>query len=122
MVRLRLGEVIRRRTSRGAGDYFVVAGTAPKAITLRPIGETNALLHAYSMAESLNQSPRVAPRAVEGAFFVPSSFGMLPDPHRQALDYLALPDLPAWTFAPAQMPLVAEVFATLGLAVDMPPE
>ena len=120
-VRLRLNEVIRRRKSRGEGDYFVVMGTAPGHINLRPIGETNALMHAYAMMAALGQSPRVALHSAPDGLFVPSSLGILPDPHRQALDRLASADAAAWTFGPAQMPLVEEVFARLALPLDRPP-
>lgn len=117
-VRLRLNEVIRRRKSRGEGEYFVTIGVPPDRTNLRPIGATNALLHAYSMAAALGQSPRVTPRPVEGGYFVPSSLGQLPVPHHKALDYLSLPDVNPWTFAPAQIPQVEEVFSRLGLPFD----
>lgn len=119
-VRLRLNDVIRRRKSRGEGEYFVAIGTPPDRTNLRPIGETNALMHAYSMSAALGQSPRVAPQPVEAGYAISSPLGTLPDPHRKALDYLSIADLTPWTFAPAQMPLVTEVFSRLGLAVDMP--
>ena len=120
VVRLRLNEVIRRRKSRGEGDYFLVIGTPPAQINLRPIGETNALMHAYATMAALGDSPHLTLRIAEGGLHVPSSLGILPKPHREALDRLALADAAPWTFAEAQMPLVEEVFARLGLRLDRP--
>lgn len=93
-VRLRLNEVIRRRKSRGEGEYFIVTGSAPDRINLRPIGETNALIHAYAMLQALSRSRRITPQVVDEGFLIPAALGTLPDPHRKALDYLSIPDLP----------------------------
>jgi hypothetical protein len=48
---------------------------------------------------------------------VPHRQAILPPPHMDVLDKLAIEDADPWTFAPAVMALVETTLATLGLAL-----
>ena len=120
IVRVRLNESLRRRKSRGGGDFFIAVPERSGRAGLRPVKETDALLHAYALMASTGAPASLRFRQTEAGPFVASDHALLPQPHRDALDLLALEDAPKWTFGSDQTALAEEVFHRLG--IDLTPE
>lgn len=117
IVRLRANEALRRRKSRGKGDYYVATLASQSAINLRPVSETAALLHAYA---NLAQSTPVVLRYTthDDTITLPRGTITLPAPHQAVLDLLTLDKAPPWSFPSDCLPLVREVFAKLGIQLQ----
>ncbi len=117
-VRLRIGEAVRRRRSRGPGDYYIVAPGAAEQANLRAVSETDALLHAYALIAQ-SDAPVVL-RFVEHAdtYFVPQAQTTLPPPHRELLQLLANEKAEPWTIARSAASFAEAVFAKLGIMLE----
>ena len=117
-VRLRVNEAIRRRKSRSGGDFFITVAERTETIGLRPVRETEALLHAYSILAS-EDTPAVLrfTRTADG-YHVPADQATLPGPHQEALDRLSGENAEPWTFVGRTIPLAEEVFEKLGIELE----
>lgn len=82
-VGIALGEIVRRRQSRGGGDCFQAAPEAKGGLNLLPLGETEALLRGYAQATA--DSDILVDVAPQGEnYLLPLSF-VLPSPHLELL-------------------------------------
>ena len=116
-VRLRVNEPLRRRRSRGAGDYFIAVPSSPGRIGLQPVSERHAIVQAYSLLASSGPVPLRA-RATPAGLLVSSDQALLPEPHREALNRLAQDDAEPWTFIEEHLGLAEQVFKNLGLSIS----
>lgn len=114
IVRLRAGQALRRRKSRGKGDYYLATLSAQGEINLLPVSETEALLYAY--AQLAQDAPITLRYATQDDMIeLPRRTMELPAPHQAALDLLTLDKAPAWSFPSANLAPVREIFAKLGI-------
>ena len=116
-VRLRANEAVRRRRSRSGGDYFITVAERAGRIGLRPVGEQDAILHAYAVLASTGQQPSLDWLETPAGYTVMAGQALLPAPYREALDRLSLDRAEGWTFASEQAPLARQVFAKLGIGL-----
>ncbi|WP_026370153.1 hypothetical protein [Kallotenue papyrolyticum] len=114
-VRLPADIAVRRRKSRGHADYYLTARTATGAINLLPVSETDALLHAYSQIAGQHGLRALHATQQGDLVLVPQRQAILPPPHRDLLDRLAVEDAERWSFAPPVLAQVAAVLERLGL-------
>ncbi len=119
-VQLRVHEPLRRRKSRSGGDFFVAVAERPEQIGLRPVKETEAVMQAYSLLASSGRAPLLRVRTAPDRCIVPANQALLPQPHREAVEHLALDEGEPWTFGAGVMPLVEEVFNRLGIRLILP--
>lgn len=115
VVRVRINEPMRRRKSRAGGDFFIAVPERPGRAGLRPVKEPEAVLHAYALMSTIGRPAVLRFSETEAGPFVPADQALLPEPHRDALDFLALDEAPKWTFGPEQAVLAEEVFRKLGI-------
>lgn len=119
VVRLRAGQALRRRKSRGKGDYYLATLAGQNEINLLPVAETLAVLHGY--AELALARPVVLHYTVAAeTILLPQRTITLPSPHQAVLDLLILPG-PPWTFPATSLGMVAEIFARLGVTLQPQP-
>ncbi|HEY1013668.1 MAG TPA: hypothetical protein VGE07_13235 [Herpetosiphonaceae bacterium] len=78
-----LGEILRRRHSRGAGAYFQAAPEGKGGLNLLPLGETEALLRGYAQATA-DSDILVDVEARDADYLLPLPF-VLPSPHLELL-------------------------------------
>ena len=119
VARLRAGAALRRRRSRGAGDFYI-ATLAHGEINLLPVGESTALTHAYAQLTATRDVVLRYSDAGE-SILIPAEQALLPPPHRAILELLAADKAPAWTLAPDTVPLAEAVFAALGIGLAPQP-
>ena len=117
-VRLLANEPIRRRRSRGGGDFFIAVAEQPERIGLRPVAEKDAIMHAYAILASRGRPPVLRFVATSDGYFVPDGRALLPAPHRETLELLDRDGAERWTFGHAQAPLAQQVFAKLGIELQ----
>ncbi len=117
-VRLRIGEPVRRRRSRGPGDYYIITPGAADQLNLRPVSETDALLQAYALIAQ-SAAPAVI-RCVQhpDTYHVPQRQATLPPLHRELLQLLAIERAEPWTVAQSSAALAKAVYAKLGIALE----
>ena len=114
-VRLRANEPLRRRKSRSGGDFFIAVLERPGRIGLKPVKETAAIMHAYSILVSSGHPATLFFKQADDGYSVAADQALLPEPHRAALDLLANDNAPRWTFAAAELSLAGRVFEKLGV-------
>ena len=117
-VRVRVDEPLRRRKSRGGGDFFIAVLERPGRIGLRPVAEKEAILHAYSLQASSDRPALVRFTETHDGYHVPADRLLLPAPHREALEHLSTDGTLKWTFAPEQASLAEQVFEKLGIELQ----
>ncbi len=116
-IRIRANVALRRRKGRGRADHYISALARTGTINLLPASETDALVHAYGQIAA-NGAPRMLQVINAGdRLIVPQRQAILPPPHTDVLDRLAIEDADRWTFASSVMSLVETTLATLGLAL-----
>lgn len=117
-VRLRVGEAVRRRRSRGPGDYYLLAPGTAEQVNLRPVTETHALVHAYALIAQ-STTPAVL-RFVEhtDTYLIAQAQATLPPPHRELLQLLTIEKAEPWTIAKSAAPLAEAVYAKLGVMLE----
>lgn len=110
---LRAGQALRRRRSRGAGDYYI-ATLANGQINLLAVGENTALLHAYAqLAEQQPVTLRFT--QTDSDVLVPAQQALLPTPHREIIELLCLEKAPPWTIPLSAWALADAVFERLAI-------
>lgn len=114
-VRLYANEPVRRRKSRGSGDYFIAHLERGGTISLRPVSEKQAILHAYGLMASRERPAIVRFDETPDGYYVAEDQLSLPAPHRELLSILARQDKRPWTFAKAQAFLAEGIFEKLGI-------
>lgn len=117
VVRLRAGEPLRRRKSRGQGEFYIATHSQQDQINLLPVHETEALLRAYAQ-RALAGPIRLRYTIHDDTIHVPQQAILLPTPHRTVLELIALDKAPAWTFPLAALPLATTIFAKLGITLQ----
>lgn len=119
VVRLRAGQALRRRKSRGKGDYYLATVSGQGEINLLPVGETQAVLHGY--AELALAGPVVLRYTVAAeTIHIARHAIVLPPPHQAVLELLTL-EAPPWTLPTTSLPLATEIFARLGVTLQPQP-
>jgi hypothetical protein len=114
-VRLRVNEPLRRRKSRGGGDFFIAVLERPERIGLKPVKETAAIMQAYAILVASGHPPILSLSKVGDGYNVAADQALLPEPHREALDLLASDGAPRWTFSADELPHARRVFEKLGI-------
>lgn len=117
-VRLRVEEPLRRRKSRSGGDFFIAILDRPGRIGLRPVEEADAILQAYGLLASTGCSSVLPWTETPGGSVRAPDQALLPEPHREALQWLADDGAERWTFEPTVAPLAERVFVKLGFVLD----
>lgn len=121
VVLVRINEPMRRRKSRAGGDFFIAVPEHTGRAGLRPVKETEAVLHAYALMATSGRPAVLRFTETEAGPSVPADQALLPEPHRDALDFLALDEAPKWTFGGPQTVLAEEVFRKLGIELAPTP-
>lgn len=119
IVRLRAGQALRRRKSRGKGDYYLATLSGQSEINLLPVGETQAVLYGYAEI-SLDGPVVLHYSATAETTHLAQRTIVLPPPHQSVLELLTLQG-PPWTFPATALPLATEIFARLGVTLQPQP-
>jgi hypothetical protein len=117
-VLVRIGEALRRRRSRGGGEYFIATPEQKTRAGLRPVRERDAILHAYGVLAASGTPAVIRFRRDPGGYYVPSAQALLPEPHRDTLDRLATDGVPPWTFDREHSDMVEQVFEKLTVRLE----
>lgn len=121
-VTLRVNEPLRRRKSRSGGDFFLAIAEPGGRAGLRPVRESDAILHAYGMLAADGRPAVIRFERTSGGYLVPSNQALFPERHREALEFLASDDEPSWTFEREHIDLVEQVFDRLAVRLEPLPQ
>lgn len=117
-VQLRAGEVLRRRKSRGAGDYYIATIAGDQQINLLPVNETGALLHAYAQIAG-SAAPAVLRYSEQAdTYYLPRNQALLPQPHRETIELIARDKAEPWTIDKSVFALLEAIVAKLGISLQ----
>lgn len=113
-VYLSFNEPVRRRKSRGSGDFFVIVPQREIGAGLLAVTEDEAVLHAYGLLASANHSPTLPFTFGNDHYQLRGEGILLPPRHAATLDLLSAEKL-RWTFGAATAQLAEQVFQKLGI-------
>ncbi len=116
---LRVGEAVRRRRSRGSGDYYIIMQGAADQLNLRPVSETDALIHAYAVIAQSATPAMLHVVEHTDTYHIPETLALLPPRHRELLQLLSVEKAEAWTIAKSSAPLAEPVYAKLGIGLEL---
>lgn len=116
-VRVRIGAALRRRRGRGTADFFIATPSRDRDVNLTPVPETQALLHAYAQIAATNRIAITAQRDAD-RWLIAEQQATIPQPHREALQVIALGKAPTWTIPHNLFPLAQEIFGSLGITLQ----
>lgn len=118
-VRLPTNIAIRRRKGRGHADYYITASVGHGEINFVPTKEIVALMHAYSQI-AREHTPVVRYTLADEIYIIPRQQALLPPPHQEVLEMLAVDKAEPWSIPAPVFDLAAGVFAKLG--IDLQPQ
>ena len=120
-VQLRASEALRRRKSRGPGDYYIATLSSDQQINLLPVNETGALLHAYGQLAQSNSPVVLRYSEQTDTYYLPRGLAFLPPPHHETIELIALTKAEPWTIDKSAFALLKAILNKLGIALEPQP-